>query len=136
MGEEALMKRGIIVVPDMLANGGGVTVSYFEWLKNLAHVRIGRIGKRYEAAQERRMVRLVESVTGKRLSESDMTMLAGGPDELDFVKSGLEETMVQAYSVMRETWKSRKGVPDLRTAAFLISLEKVARDYMELGIFP
>ncbi len=134
--EAILVGRGVLIVPDIYANAGGVTVSYFEWLKNLAHVRIGRMGKRYEAAQERRIVQVIETVTGKRLSESEWAMLSKGPDELDYVKSGLEETMVLAYHQLRETWKSRKDIPDLRTAAFLIALEKVARDYMELGIFP
>ena len=113
-----------------------MTVSYFEWLKNLAHVRIGRMGKRYEAAQERRLVQMVETITGKRLSEHDWSLLSKGPDELDYVKSGLEDTMVYAYQNMREVWKSRKELPDLRTAAFYIALEKVAHDYKELGVFP
>ena len=94
------------------------------------------MGKRYEAAQERRIVHMVEVVTGKKLLEEDWNLLSKGPDELDYVKSGLEETMVFAYQNMRETWKSRTDVPDLRTAAFFIALEKVARDYMELGVFP
>ncbi|MEY4166984.1 MAG: Glu/Leu/Phe/Val family dehydrogenase [Blastocatellia bacterium] len=134
--EKILEERGVLVIPDVYANAGGVTVSYFEWLKNLAHVRIGRMGKRYEAAQERRLVQLVETITGRRLSEKDWGLLSKGPDELDYVKSGLEETMVHAYQVMRETWKSRRELPDLRTAAFYIALEKVAHDYKELGVFP
>lgn len=134
--EQILEQRGILIIPDIYANAGGVTVSYFEWLKNLAHVRIGRMGKRYEAAQERRIVHMIEVVTGKKLSEMEWAMMSKGPDELDYVKSGLEETMVYAYQQLRETWKSRHEIPDLRTAAFFIALEKVARDYMELGIFP
>jgi glutamate dehydrogenase (NAD(P)+) len=134
--EQILEQRNVLVIPDIYANAGGVTVSYFEWLKNLAHVRIGRMGKRYEAAQERRIVHMVEVVTGKKLLEEDWNLLSKGPDELDYVKSGLEDTMVFAYQNMRETWKSRTDVPDLRTAAFFIALEKVARDYMELGVFP
>ena len=134
--DEVFIAKGTLVVPDMYLNAGGVTVSYFEWLKNLAHVRIGRMGKRYEAAQERRLIQMVETITGRRLSDKDWSLLSKGPDELDYVKSGLEETMVHAYQVMRETWKSRNDLPDLRTAAFFIALEKVAHDYKELGVFP
>ncbi|MFZ4627491.1 MAG: Glu/Leu/Phe/Val family dehydrogenase [Blastocatellia bacterium] len=134
--EQILLEKGVLIVPDIYANAGGVTVSYFEWVKNLAHVRIGRLGKRYEAAQERRIVGLIEVATGKKLSEHDWARLSQGPDEVDYVKSGLEETMVYAYHQIRQTWKGRPDVPDLRTAAFLLALEKIARDYLELGVFP
>jgi glutamate dehydrogenase (NAD(P)+) len=134
--EQILLEKGVLLIPDIYANAGGVTVSYFEWVKNLAHVRIGRLGKRYEAAQERRIVEMIEVATGKKLSERDWARLSQGPDEVDYVKSGLEETMVYAYHQIRQTWKTRPGVPDLRTAAFLLALEKVARDYLELGVFP
>ncbi|MBK6796249.1 MAG: Glu/Leu/Phe/Val dehydrogenase [Acidobacteria bacterium] len=134
--EEILVKNGILIVPDIYANAGGVTVSYFEWLKNLSHVRIGRMGKRYEESSERRMMQLIEMTTGKKFSDEQIKMIAKGPDELDYVKSGLEETMVVAYHDIRHAWKSNPKIPNLRTAAFYISIEKIANDYMQLGIFP
>jgi glutamate dehydrogenase (NAD(P)+) len=134
--EEILRKKGILIVPDIYANAGGVTVSYFEWLKNLSHVRIGRMGKRYEQASELRMMRMIEVLTGKTFTEEQLVEAAKGPDELDFVNSGLEDTMVVSYQRLREIWKSHKQIPDLRTAAFYDAIEKVARAYAELGIFP
>jgi len=99
-------------------------------------VRFGRMSKRHEEANERTMLRAIELATGKAFTEQQRNELAKGPDELDLVNSGLEETMINAYHVLRDTRASHPGVPDLRTAAFLTAIHKVARDYMELGIFP
>ncbi len=126
----------MLVIPDIFANAGGVTVSYFEWLKNIAHVRFGRMAKRHEEANERQMLRAIEAATGKPFTEEQRAVLAKGPDELDLVNSGLEETMITAYNGLRDTRKVHPDVPDLRTAAFLTAIHKVARSYMELGIFP
>jgi len=134
--DEILLKKGVLVIPDMYLNAGGVTVSYFEWLKNLSHVRIGRMGKRYEESQERRMLHAIEVLTGKKFTEEQLTQVAKGPDELDFVRSGLEETMVVAYQEILATKRAHPEMPDLRTAAFFNAIEKIARDYLELGIFP
>jgi glutamate dehydrogenase (NAD(P)+) len=134
--EEILLKKGVLIVPDIYANAGGVTVSYFEWLKNLSHVRIGRLGKRHEEASERRILHAVELLTGERFTEDILKQAAHGADELDFVNSGLEDTMVVAYHRLRDIWKSDSRVPDMRTAAFFDAIEKVARSYAELGIFP
>ena len=134
--EAILLKRGALVIPDVYANAGGVTVSYFEWLKNLSHVRFGRMGKRYEEAGDRRMLQAIELATGKRFSEEDRALIVHGADELDLVNSGLEETMVVAYQEILETRRRHPEMRDLRTAAFLNALDKIARSYMELGIFP
>jgi glutamate dehydrogenase (NAD(P)+) len=134
--EEILLAKGVLIVPDVYANAGGVTVSYFEWLKNLSHVRIGRIGKRYEESQERRMLHAIEVLTGQKLTDEQRAQVVKGPDELDFVRSGLEETMVVAYQQIRETKQRNPGMHDLRTAAFYGALEKIAQVYLELGIFP
>jgi glutamate dehydrogenase (NAD(P)+) len=128
--------QGVMVIPDIYANAGGVTVSYFEWLKNLSHVRFGRMSKRHEEANERQMLKAIELATGRPFTEEQRSTLAKGPDELDLVNSGLEETMINAYQALRETKRAHPGCPDLRTAAFLTSIHKVARSYMELGIFP
>jgi glutamate dehydrogenase (NAD(P)+) len=129
-------QKGTLVIPDIYCNAGGVTVSYFEWLKNLSHVRFGRMSKRHEQANELQMLRAIETATGKPFSDADRARIAKGPDEADLVNSGLEETMISAFQDLLETKRRHPGVPDLRIAAFLNAIHKVARSYMELGIFP
>jgi glutamate dehydrogenase (NAD(P)+) len=133
--EEILLKAGVMVLPDMYANAGGVTVSYFEWLKNLQHVRMGRMDKRFMETTRREFVSTIERVTNKTLSDPERRLLARGPDEVDLVNSGLEDTMIVAYNEIHEIWKRFKGI-DLRTAAFISAIDKIAQSYLELGIFP
>lgn len=134
--EEILLKRGIIILPDMFLNAGGVTVSYFEWLKNLSHMRFGRMEKRFNHNTYDNLVNMVEGMTGKTVGVQERIFLTRGADEVDLVRSGLEETMVNAYQQIREVSKRKKGINDLRTAAFVSALNKIASDYMTLGIFP
>jgi glutamate dehydrogenase (NAD(P)+) len=128
--------KGTLVIPDIYANAGGVTVSYFEWIKNLSHMRFGRMLKRHEMANELTILRTIEAATGKKFTEAERSQLAKGPDEQDLVNSGLEETMISAYQGLLQTRAAHPGVPDLRIAAFLTAIHKVARSYAELGIFP
>jgi glutamate dehydrogenase (NAD(P)+) len=129
-------EKGLLVIPDIYANAGGVTVSYFEWVKNLSHVRFGRMSKRHEMANELAMLRTIEAATGKVFTDAERRQLAKGPDEQDLVNSGLEETMIAAYHELVQTKEKHPGVADLRIAAFLTAIHKVARSYAELGIFP
>jgi glutamate dehydrogenase (NAD(P)+) len=135
-GEEILLQKKVMVIPDIYLNAGGVTVSYFEWLKNLSHVRFGRMGKRFEETAFEKMLRAVETATGKTFSEAERRVIARGADELDLVNSGLEETMVSAYGEIREIWKRDGKIPDLRTAGFISAINKIAVSYEEMGIFP
>jgi glutamate dehydrogenase (NAD(P)+) len=128
--------KGILVIPDIYANAGGVTVSYFEWIKNLSHVRFGRLSKRREIAGHLATLRAIEAATGKGLNEEERQRFAKGPDEEDLVNSGLEETMLTAYQELVDTKAQNPGIPDLRVAAFVVAIHKVARSYIELGIFP
>ncbi len=134
--EKVLLKKGVLIIPDLYLNAGGVTVSYFEWLKNLSHVRFGRMGKRYDELVNSTLVDSIERATGKSLSSKDKEIILHGAGEEDLVNSGLEETMVNAYNEIRETWKRNKKIPDLRTAAFVCSIDKIANSYISLGIFP
>jgi glutamate dehydrogenase (NAD(P)+) len=133
---DKLHQRGVLVIPDMYLNGGGVTVSYFEWLKNLSHVRFGRMEKRFEEHANRRLLQAVHQLTGKSLSEADIAKFASGPSEEDLVNSGLEETMVTSYEFIREIQARHGDKPDLRTAAFIDAIDKIAVTYGEMGIFP
>jgi len=134
--EAIFRERGLMVIPDVYANAGGVTVSYFEWLKNLSHVRFGRMENRLEEASKAGIVKMLEELTGRSVSADDHRRFVRGAEEEDIVNSGLEETMVVAYDEIRDELKRTPGLKDLRTAAFLNAINKVARSYMELGVFP
>jgi glutamate dehydrogenase (NAD(P)+) len=134
--EEVFRQRGTLVIPDIYANAGGVTVSYFEWVKNLSHVRFGRMGKRLEERNEADLVRAIETVTGRKISDDLRREIVKGSDEADIVHSGLEDTMVVAYHALREELRRTPAMRDLRTAAFAHAINKVARAYDELGVFP
>ncbi len=134
--DEIFSKKGIIVVPDMYLNAGGVTVSYFEWLKNLSHVRYGRLEKRFTENMNTHILGQIEELSGKKVKGPSREMILHGPDEVDLVYSGLEETMINATREIMETWQENPDIPDMRTAAYVVAINKVATAYAELGIFP
>ena len=123
------------MVPDAYINAGGVTVSYFEWLKNLQHVRFGRMEKRFEEKASRQILNAIEHAAGTSFSESEISDFARGADEIDLVNSGLEETMIKAYHQIREIKERHQGV-DLRTASMISAINKIATVYQHRGIFP
>ena len=132
---DMLTERNILIIPDTYLNAGGVTVSYFEWVKNLSHVRFGRLEKRSVAAAFGRMADAVEIMTGKKLP-GERELYVKGAGEADLVVSGLEDTMIDAYHQIREVQQRYNERPDLRTAAFICAIDKIALCYQELGIFP
>lgn len=134
--DDILSKKGVIVVPDMFLNAGGVTVSYFEWLKNLSHVRYGRLGKRFDENMNIHILGQIEELTGKKVSEKERKFIAHGADEVDLVYSGLEETMYTALHEVREKFLEHKKIKDMRTAAYVCAIDKVGAAYEQLGIFP
>jgi glutamate dehydrogenase (NAD(P)+) len=134
--DEILIKKGVLVVPDMYLNAGGVTVSYFEWLKNLSHVRYGRMEKRFTENLNTHIIGQIEELTGKQVSKHEREFIMHGPEEADLVYSGLEETMIAATREIMEMWKSNPAIPDMRTAAYVVAINKVGTAYAELGIFP
>ncbi|MFN0275704.1 MAG: Glu/Leu/Phe/Val family dehydrogenase [Chitinophagales bacterium] len=134
--DDILNEMGVMIIPDMYLNAGGVTVSYFEWLKNLSHVRFGRLQKRFEQASNTKIVETIEKLTGKQLTDDEVDALVKGPDEIDLVRSGLEETMINSYQSIRNEWKSNEQANTLRSAAFVVAIKKIASDYEALGIFP
>lgn len=134
--EKILLERGVVILPDLYLNAGGVTVSYFEWLKNLSNVRFGRMGKRAEEASLSRLVSTIEQTTGKSISEQERKLIVHGADEISLVRSGLEDTMIVAYHEIRDVMRQVDGINDLRTAAFYSAIEKIGVSYQALGIFP
>jgi glutamate dehydrogenase (NAD(P)+) len=131
-----LEQKGVLVIPDMYLNAGGVTVSYFEWLKNLEHVRFGRMEKRWEEVSARKLLKAIETRTGRGFTPEEALEVTAGASEEDLVNSGLEETMIAAYRQMREAKARHGGKPDLRTAAFICAIDKIVTTYAQMGIFP
>lgn len=134
--DEVFTKKGVLVVPDMYLNAGGVTVSYFEWLKNLSHVRYGRLEKRFTENLNTQILKEMESLTGKEVTGKGKELILRGPEEIDLVHSGLEESMITATKEIMEYWDSNPAIPDMRTAAYVVAINKVGVAYSQLGIFP
>ena len=134
--DEVFQQKGILCVPDMYLNAGGVTVSYFEWLKNLSHVRYGRMEKRFTENLNGHILSQIEELTGKNVSQKEKAMIMHGPEEVDLVHSGLEESMITATREIMDIWNGNPAIPDMRTAAYVNAINKVATSYQELGIFP
>ena len=137
--DEILNKRGVVIIPDMYANAGGVTVSYFEWVKNLSHIRFGRMRRRQEETRNSLLVKelnriLKASGLKTRLSNEFIKKYSEGAGEIELVRSGLDDTMVNAYQAMSETWNSRDDVDSLRLAAYLLSIERIASTYHAKGL--
>lgn len=129
-----LKEKGALIIPDNYLNAGGVTVSYFEWLKNLSHVRFGRMEKRFEESSYRKILKVIENISDRSFTEEEMGNLAQGAGEYDLVDSGLEETMINSYNELN-VLRKRHDI-DLRTAAFLSAINKVGIIYEQMGIFP
>ena len=130
-----LNKRGVVTMPDTYVNAGGVTVSYFEWIRNLSHIRFGRMERRYDELQGRQYADMLEEVSDKKLSQEKREKIIRGAIEIDLVRSGLDDTMRLAYQEMREKMLSNKKIKDLRTAAFVIAIEKMSRTYLDVGVY-
>ncbi len=133
--DEILNKKGTIIIPDAFANAGGVTVSYFEWIRNISHIRFGRMQKRNDELRGQQMAAMLEEVTGSKLSENIKNNVTRGADELDLVRSGLDDTMRLAYREIRNTLENSANVHDLRTASYVTSISKIARSYVDVGVF-
>jgi len=132
---EYLKKRGALIIPDTYLNAGGVVVSYFEWLKDIQHVRYGRMNKKFDEGSLLKIVRELEAISGKKYSENDLKRLTYGAGEADLVDSGLEETMITAYNQITEI-REEFNIEDLRTAAFVNAIQKIGTMYEQMGIFP
>ena len=132
---EYLKERGALIIPDSYLNAGGVIVSYFEWLKNIQHVRYGRLNKRFDEASLMRIVSEIEQLAGKSFGEVERKVLTRGADEYDLVDSGLEESMITAYEQIT-TIREEHNLDDLRMAAFVNAINKIGIMYEQMGIFP
>jgi glutamate dehydrogenase (NAD(P)+) len=128
-----LNKKGVLIIPDLYANAGGVAVSYFEWVRNLSHMRFGRMEKRRKEYENASLINLIESSTGSRIPSNKKLLLSKGRTELDLVRSGLEDMMFEAYENMSEIW-NENDYPSLRTTAYIYSIKKLIESYKSIGI--
>ena len=133
--DEVLNKRGVTIIPDVYVNAGGVTVSYFEWIRNISHIRFGRMQRRHDELRGHQYVSLLQEISGASISADTISKMVHGADEVDLVRSGLDDTMRLAYQEMRNELLANKNIHDLRTAAFAIAIQKIARTYTDIGIY-
>ena len=133
--EAILIEMGVVIIPDVYLNAGGVTVSYFEWIKNLSHIRFGRMQRRYEENQNNLFIKAIEQ-SGKQLSEKLISEIGKGPVEIDLVRSGLDDTMRNAFQAIRERYWKEKEIKSYRTSAMSISIEKIYERYNTMGVYP
>jgi glutamate dehydrogenase (NAD(P)+) len=131
--DEILRAAGTVMIPDVYLNAGGVVVSYFEWIKNISHIRFGRLARRFDEARSQQAIDILEQMLGKPVPGTLQDRFIRGGEEIDLIRSGLDDTMRLAYQQLRDMMHARKEIPDLRTAAFAVAIEKVARTYLEMG---
>ena len=132
--DDILRRRGVTIIPDAYLNAGGVTVSYFEWVRNLSHMRFGRMERRYDETRGRQLLQAMSALTGRVIPEWMNDSIVRGADELDLVRSGLDDTMRLAYQQISELRTTHPDIHDLRTAAYVIAIKKIARSYMDVGL--
>ncbi|HHH44550.1 MAG TPA: Glu/Leu/Phe/Val dehydrogenase [Gammaproteobacteria bacterium] len=133
--DEILNRKGTVIIPDAYANAGGVTVSYFEWIRNISHIRFGRMQRRHDEQRGAELARMIEQVSCNRVGDEQKDSISRGADELDLVRSGLDDTMRLAYQEIRETLQGDDRIRDLRTAAYVSSIRKIARSYLDVGVY-
>ncbi|MEE9160426.1 MAG: glutamate dehydrogenase, partial [Gammaproteobacteria bacterium] len=133
--DKILNKRGVTILPDTYVNAGGVTVSYFEWIRNLSHIRFGRMERRYDEMRGRHVISAIEAMTGNNVPDWLEAEIVRGADELDLVRSGLDDTMRLAYQEISQARESNKQVKDFRTASYVVAVSKISRSYLEIGVY-
>ena len=137
--DDILKRKGVVIIPDMYANAGGVTVSYFEWVKNLSQISLGRLERRHEEARARMLIEELERIsadtgTNFELAKGFKEAFLHGADELDLVRSGLDDTMREAFGKMKEVWMANPRVEDMRTAAYVVAIRRISNVYGSLGL--
>jgi glutamate dehydrogenase (NAD(P)+) len=133
-GNQILNRKKIFVIPDILANGGGVAVSYFEWVKNIRHIRFGRLEKRRNQFQLNTLIEAIEQMTGKSMPIKYKENFLKGIEEIDLVRSGLDDMMIDGFQEVKKAYISNNKINDFRTAAYLVAIEKIAMAYDSIGL--
>lgn len=130
-----LCERNIVILPDIYVNAGGVIVSYFEWIRNISHIRFGRMQRRHDEVRNHQLTSLIEEISGVKIDDDTRKRVSRGADEIDLVRSGLDDSMRNAYQDMSRVLNGSDNIHDLRTAAFVIAVEKISRSYTDIGLF-
>ena len=133
-GNQILNKKKIFVIPDILANGGGVAVSYFEWVKNIRHIRFGRLEKRKNQFQLNNLIEAIEVMTGKPMPKKYKENFIDGIEEIDLIRSGLDDMMIDGFQSVKKEFIETHRIPDFRTAAFKVAIDKIALSYDFIGL--
>jgi len=134
--DQILNERGVIILPDAFVNAGGVTVSYFEWVKNISHVRFGRMSRRLDEWRSSKFIEALEVMTGKSVPAHLRRDIMVSSEEIVLVRSGLDDTMRLAYQEIRTALDAKPELGDMRTAAFFVSIKKIAQSYLDMGVWP
>ena len=129
-----LNKNKVFVIPDILANSGGVAVSYFEWVKNIRRIRFGRLEKRKNIIQMNSLIEAIESMTGTNMPEKYKSNFLNGTNEIDLIRSGLDDMMIDGFQEVKKVFISNGKVPDFRTAAYMVAIDKIAMSYDSIGL--
>ena len=132
---QILHEKGVMILPDAYTNAGGVIVSYFEWIRNISHIRFGRMQRRYDENRGRHITQALQSLTGASLPTALEQKLTAGADELDLVRSGLEDSMRVAFQELKQIYNTMDEVSDLRTAAYVMAINKISRSYLDIGVY-
>jgi glutamate dehydrogenase (NAD(P)+) len=133
--DEKLNERGVVIIPDAYANAGGVVVSYFEWIRNLSHIRFGRMQRRFDELRSQNQLEALEDLTGKTVPDKFKKNFNNGASELDLVRSGLDDAMRQAFQEMRDTRAGNNKITSYRMAAYVNSIRKISRSYLDIGVY-
>ena len=133
-GHSILKRKKVFIIPDILANSGGVAVSYFEWVKNLQHIRFGRLEKRKNIIQLSSLIQAIESMTNSSMPEKYKTNLLDGVNEIDLVRSGLDDMMIDGFQEVKKEFIENDKINDFRTAAFKVAIQKIAMSYESIGL--
>lgn len=133
--DEILNRLGVAILPDAYVNAGGVVVSYFEWIRNIQHMRFGRMQRRHEEARGQHIVSMVESLTNQTVPDWMSDEIVKGATEMDLVNSGLDDSMRHAFQEILDTRKRFPSIDNYRTAVFVVAIEKISRSYLDIGVY-
>jgi len=131
--DKKLFAKGVTIIPDIYVNAGGVVVSYFEWVKDISHIRFGRVEKRFQEQKILEIIDLIDKKTNTKTDFNTIKNILHGADEEDLAFSGLEDSMRNAFT---EIYNIKKEInKSFRESAYYVSLKKIRNFYTEEG-FP